>query len=175
MMLKKSTSLWFTLCLTGLIVPISIVTNNVRVSATNDTVIAQANPCAGKNPCASKTSKNVGGPLAKELQGKPVVVDIYATWCPACKNIAPTLSQLKQQYNGKAHFVIFDVSDKTKAAQSEARAKQLGLADFFAKNKSQTGSVTIVNPKTGDILTQYRNNNKLNDYTSVLNTAISQK
>jgi thiol-disulfide isomerase/thioredoxin len=30
--------------------------------------------------------------LAKQLQGKPVVVDIYASWCPACKNIAPTFS-----------------------------------------------------------------------------------
>uniref|UniRef100_UPI0035932352 TlpA family protein disulfide reductase n=1 Tax=Chamaesiphon sp. TaxID=2814140 RepID=UPI0035932352 len=61
-----------------------------------------ANPCASKvNPCAAKNSSSassVGGPLAQQLQGKPVVVDIYASWCPACKNIAPTVSQLKQQY-----------------------------------------------------------------------------
>ena len=49
------------------------------------------------------------GALAKELQGKPVVVDIYATWCAGCKNIAPTLSQIKQQYKNTAHFVVFDV------------------------------------------------------------------
>jgi thiol-disulfide isomerase/thioredoxin len=41
--------------------------------------------------------------LAKELQGKPVVVDIYATWCGACKNIAPTLSSIKQQYKNKSY------------------------------------------------------------------------
>ncbi|GAB4301713.1 MAG: hypothetical protein Kow0091_00140 [Geminocystis sp.] len=193
-MFKKSASFWLTLSLTSLVIPVSLVANNLRVSALeNNTVIAQANPCAGKNPCASnnpcagknpcagnnpcagKSARNVGGPLAKELQGKPVVVDIYASWCPACKNIAPTLSQLKKQYGNKAHFVVFDVSDKAKARQAEARAKQLGLEDFFNANKSQTGSVTIVDPKTGDILSQYRNNNKLSDYTSVLNTAISQK
>ncbi|MGF1589840.1 MAG: thioredoxin family protein, partial [Pleurocapsa sp.] len=49
---------------------------------------ASKNPCAGANPCASKT-ENVGGTLAQQLQGKPVVVDIYASWCSACKNIAP--------------------------------------------------------------------------------------
>jgi len=203
---KKSASFWLTLSLTSLVIPVSFLANNLRVSALeNNTVIAQANPCAGKNPCASanpcagknpcasknpcagknpcasknpcagKSARNVGGPLAKELQGKPVVVDIYASWCPACKNIAPTLSQLKKQYGNKAHFVVFDVSDKAKAKQAEARAKQLGLEKFFNENKTQTGSVTIVDPKTGNILSQYRNNNKLSDYTSVLNTAISQR
>jgi thiol-disulfide isomerase/thioredoxin len=57
-------------------------------SAQSGQILAQSNPCAGKNPCASKKG-NVGGPLARQLQGKPVVVDIYASWCPACKNIAP--------------------------------------------------------------------------------------
>ena len=42
--------------------------------------------------------------LARQLQGKPVVVDIYASWCPACRNIAPVLSQLKQQYKNKVNF-----------------------------------------------------------------------
>jgi thiol-disulfide isomerase/thioredoxin len=40
-------------------------------------------------------AKMAKGALAPQLQGKPVVVDIYATWCSGCKNIAPTLSDLK--------------------------------------------------------------------------------
>ena len=46
------------------------------------------------------------GKLAQQLQGKPVVVDVYASWCSACKNIAPTLSQLKQKYAGAVNFVV---------------------------------------------------------------------
>ncbi|PZV25447.1 MAG: thioredoxin [Snowella sp.] len=134
---------------------------------------AMANPCASKtNPCAGKT---VGGPLSKSLQGKPVVIDVYASWCPACKNIAPTLSQLKQQYAGKVHFVVLDVSDKASTAKSEAKAKELGLSKFFEANKTQTGSLTIVDPKTGKILAQERNNPDKKVYSKVLDQAIAKK
>jgi thiol-disulfide isomerase/thioredoxin len=139
---------------------------------------AVANPCASKpNPCAGKVkaSNSVGGQLAKQLQGKPVVVDIYASWCPACKNIAPTVSKIKQQYGDKITFVTLDVSDKASAAKAEATAKQLGLSKFFTANKTQTGSLTIVDPATGNILGQERNNAELTAYSSVLDSAIAQK
>ncbi len=145
---------------------------------------AVANPCASKpNPCASKpnpcagkkAATSVGGSLAKQLQGKPVVVDIYASWCPACKNIAPTVSQIKQQYAGKIHFVTLDVSTKASSAKSEAIAKQLGLSKFFAANKTQTGSLIIIDPATGNILAQHRNNPDLTAYSTVLNSAIAKK
>ncbi|WP_373539182.1 TlpA family protein disulfide reductase [Chamaesiphon sp.] len=135
------------------------------------------NPCAAKpNPCAGKkATSSVGGPLAKQLQGKPVVVDIYASWCPACKNIAPTVSKIKQQYGNKITFVTLDVSDKSSFAKAEATAKQLGLSKFFAANKTQTGSLTIVDPATGNILGQERNNADLTAYSTVLDLAIAKK
>lgn len=134
------------------------------------------NPCAAKpNPCAGKKAANSGGPLAKQLQGKPVVVDIYASWCPACKNIAPTVSKIKQQYGNKITFVTLDVSDRNSSAKAEATAKQLGLSKFFAANKTQTGSLTIVDPATGNILGQKRNNADLTAYSTVLDLAIAKK
>ena len=135
---------------------------------------AKANPCAAKaNPCASK-GKTIGAPLAQQLQGKPVLVDVFATWCPACKNVAPTLAQLKKDYAGKVNFVVLDVSDKSSTAQAEAKAKQLGLSKFLAKNKSQTGMLTIIDPATGKILAQHRNNANLTDYKTVLDAALTQ-
>lgn len=143
-----------------------------KTSASTGTEV-QANPCASKaNPCASKANW-VGAPLT-QLQGKPVVVDVFATWCPACKNIAPTLSQLKKDYEGKVHFVVLDVSDKSTTAEAEAKAKQLGLSQFLAANKAQTGLLTIIDPATGKILAQHRNNPNLADYKTVLDTALTQ-
>jgi thiol-disulfide isomerase/thioredoxin len=142
---------------------------------------SKANPCASKvNPCASKANpcaakaKSVGGPLAQQLQGKPVLVDIYASWCPACKNIAPTLSQLEKDYAGKVHFVVLDVTDKSTTAAAEAKARELGLSDFLAANKAQTGTLTIIDPATGNILVQHRNNANLAAYTTALNAALTQ-
>ncbi len=138
---------------------------------------AVANPCAAKqNPCAGKVkaANSVGGPLAQQLQGKPVVVDVYATWCAACKNIAPTVSQIKQQYAGKINFVTLDVSTKASSAKAEATAKQLGLSKFFAANKTKTGSLLIIDPATGNILTQHKNNPDLTAYSTVLDLAISK-
>ncbi len=139
----------------------------------------KVDPCAGKNadPCAGKkvSMDSVGGPLAKQLQGKPLVLDIYANWCSACKNIAPTVSQIKQQYAGKINFVTLDVSSQTNRDMAEATANQLGLGNFFTANKTKTGTLVIVDPATGNILAQHKNNPNIIAYSGVLDAMISKK
>jgi thiol-disulfide isomerase/thioredoxin len=135
--------------------------------------VAEAAVVIAQAKASSPSATTVGGPLAKQLQGKPVVVDIYASWCPACRTIAPTLSKLRQDYGTRVHFVVLDVSDKAKSEQSEAKARQLGLGAFLAANKTQTGMVTIIEPSTGKILAQQRNNPNTSAYTSVLNKALA--
>jgi thiol-disulfide isomerase/thioredoxin len=109
------------------------------------------------------------------LQGKPVVVDIFATWCAGCKNIAPTLSQLKNDYADRANFVVLDVSDKSTVEQTTQVAKKLGLEQFLDTTKSKTSTVAIIDPATGEILAMYKNNPTAADYTKVLDQAIAKK
>ncbi len=147
--------------------------------STDKVAEVKPNPCAAKdkaNPCAAKavSASSIGAPLSQKLQGKPVVVDIYASWCPACKNIAPTVSQLEKEYEGKVHFVVLDISDKSTTETAEATAKELGLSKFLAENRTQTGSLTIVDPATGKILAQYRNNPDKIAYTKVLDAALTK-
>ena len=138
----------------------------------------KADPCAAKkaDPCAAKSASaaSIGGPLAQKLQGKPVVVDVYASWCSKCQNIAPTVSELKKEYDGKVEFVVLDVSDKNTTAAAEATAQELGLSKFLAENKTQTGSLTIIDPATGKILAQHRNNTDKMAYTKVLDAALTK-
>ena len=123
---------------------------------------------------ANLIAKGETTPLAKQLQGKPVVVDIYASWCPGCKNIAPTLSQLKKQYGSKANFVVFDVTDSKTTQASMKMAAKLGLTSFFSANKAQTSTVAIIDPATGKVMKQFRNNADLAEYTGILDRAIAQ-
>jgi thiol-disulfide isomerase/thioredoxin len=129
---------------------------------------SKANPCASKaNPCASK-AKTSGGALAAELQGKPVIVDIYASWCPACKNVAPALATLKNEYKDKAHFVVLDVSDQATLAKSTATAKALGLEQFLTKNQSNTGLIAIIDPANSSVLLEKQNNADVATYKQTL-------
>jgi thiol-disulfide isomerase/thioredoxin len=92
--------------------------------------VKNISPAADLPTAATLIAKGESKPLAKQLQGKPVMVEIYASWCPGCKNIAPTISQLKKQYAGKANFVVLDVTDSKTTQASMRMAAKLGLTDF---------------------------------------------
>jgi thiol-disulfide isomerase/thioredoxin len=149
-------------------------TANTATAAKADPCAAKADPCAAKaDPCAAKV-RSVGGPLAAELQGKPVLVDVFAEWCSACQNIAPTLAELEQDYQDTVHFVVLDMTNNGTIAEAEIKATQLGLSQFLAETKSQTGTLTIIDPATGTILAQHRNNSDKSAYTTVLDSALAQ-
>jgi thiol-disulfide isomerase/thioredoxin len=122
---------------------------------------------------AGKTlDKSRQGRLAPSLQGKPVVVDIYASWCPGCRNIAPTLSQLRTQYGDRVHFVVFDVTDRNTTAVAAAKARELGLSAFFEAHKAQTSTVAIIDPSNGRVIKQLRNNPNINAYSATLDAEV---
>jgi thiol-disulfide isomerase/thioredoxin len=155
--------------------PIVAIVTTIATSITIGVISLQATAIpAGKASAPGQLIAKVDAPLARQLQGKPVVVDIYASWCPGCKNIAPTLSQLKQQYGEKMHFVVFDVSDSKNTQASMKMAAKLGLADFFNANKSKTSTVAIIDPATGKVVKQFQNNPDLAEYTTVIDRSIAQ-
>jgi thiol-disulfide isomerase/thioredoxin len=176
--MHKHANFLLKICVSSLVFTTSILATNVtNVSATEakspNTKTAQLYACAGESPC-TKQSKSVGSPLAKELHGKPLVIDVFATWCGKCKNIAPTLSQLKQKYSDKVNFVVLDVTDKGKLKVTKAMAEKLGLGKFLAENKSKPSTVAIVNPETGEILKVFKNNPNQADYTKVIDSALAE-
>lgn len=73
-------------------------------------VLAAPVMAAKKMPAFSgKTVNNLGKFDSATLQGKVVLVNFWATWCPPCRKEIPFLDKLQEKYRDKG-FVVVGVS-----------------------------------------------------------------
>ncbi len=56
--------------------------------------------------------------LVAQLHGKPVVVNVWASWCGPCTAEAPELAKVARATQGKVQFVGVDILDKLTPARA---------------------------------------------------------
>lgn len=56
--------------------------------------------------------------LLSSLKGKPVVVNVWASWCGPCTREAPSLAQASAQYAGRVQFLGVDIEDQLTPARA---------------------------------------------------------
>jgi cytochrome c biogenesis protein CcmG/thiol:disulfide interchange protein DsbE len=56
--------------------------------------------------------------MLTQLQGKPVVLNVWASWCRPCIQEAPDLAAAAREFAGKAQFVGLDVLDQLSPARA---------------------------------------------------------
>jgi len=76
---------------------------------------------------------------------KPVLVDLWATWCRPCLMVAPILDELADEYDGRISFVKVDVDQNPKTASRYGIMSIPTLLVF--KNGEPVSHIVGVRPK----------------------------
>jgi thiol-disulfide isomerase/thioredoxin len=59
--------------------------------------------------------------LIEELGGTPVVVNVWGSWCPPCREEAPILAAVSGEYEGRVQFLGIDILDDRASAREFIR------------------------------------------------------
>jgi cytochrome c biogenesis protein CcmG, thiol:disulfide interchange protein DsbE len=89
-------------------------------------------PCLGQGPSVD---------LAY-VRGTPLVVNVWASWCPPCVEEMPLLADMAREYGPEVRFLGIDLQD------DESRALEM-LADFDITYPSVVDKDGIVRPSLG--------------------------
>lgn len=76
--------------------------------------------------------------LASLAQGRPLVVNLWATWCPPCRREMPVLSAAQQQLAGVT-FVFANQGENPVTVQKYLTASQLVLANVVLDSRKKLG------------------------------------
>ena len=78
-------------------------------------------------------------------EGKPIVVDFWATWCGPCKKIAPDIEALAKEYEGQVTIGKCDV-DANDALTSKYGVRNIPTV-LFIKNGEVVDKQVGAEPK----------------------------
>jgi thioredoxin 1 len=69
-----------------------------------------------------------------QQSSKPVVIDVYATWCGPCKVVAPLFEELSKELGDKYTFAKLNV-DEAREIATEYRVTSVPTFLFIKNNK----------------------------------------
>lgn len=152
--LKKSTAkllaIGGVLILIGVIVSMQQSAPQVRiyssVSLDESLKLLDPGPKKGENAPAFKVTHYTGRTVdSKDLEGKPIVVYFWATWCGTCLENFKAIDKIYDEYGNKVAFIAVNVDPK------EGRTE---ISDFIKRHgfEKMENSFFIVD---GDMLKKY--------------------
>ena len=80
-----------------------------------------------------------GNPVKlSDMRGKPVVINLWASWCSPCKNEMPGFQNLAQKYDGEVVFMMVNVTgiDTMEDAQAFIQSQGYTFPVYYDKDNS---------------------------------------
>jgi thiol-disulfide isomerase/thioredoxin len=128
-------SILFTLSLLFLIQGCSDNSQEVAVEKANAVIASNDYELHDLNGTTLSITKSANNFILKGAEGKLVIYDIFATWCPPCRAIAPHLAELQKEFSNDLLVIGITIEeDKTNA-------------DLLAYQKEHNADYTLVNSK----------------------------
>ena len=99
-------------------------------------------------PARRKTLPDLRGPALTPppatlrlaaLRGRPVFIDVWASWCVPCREEAPLLARLWREHRHQIRFLGIDVNDSRGDARRFLRRYGLGYPSIFDREASLAG------------------------------------
>jgi len=60
--------------------------------------------------------------MLSDLQGKPVVLNFWASWCPPCKEEMPYFNNVYEDFGGEVHFMMVCLADGARETKESGMA-----------------------------------------------------
>ena len=118
-----------------------------------------------KNNKPTESSSN-----KQEEKEKVLLVEIFAAWCPGCKNVQDIVDKLVSN-SSDIKLIKLDVSTPSKVKESEKIASELGILDFYKSNKSKTSTIGVIAPTSKEIIGVFYNDDDINAYKVAIQNA----
>jgi thiol-disulfide isomerase/thioredoxin len=83
--------------------------------------------------------------LGELLGRQPVLIEFWATWCPNCKELEPSLLAIEKKYAGKVQFVGVAVSanESPELVRLYVQKHGLGGAQFYDRKGNATDAYDV--------------------------------
>jgi thiol-disulfide isomerase/thioredoxin len=83
-----------------------------------------------------------GTPVAlASLEGRPLVVNLWASWCPPCRREMPVLDQAQRRYPG-VEFVFVNQGESAREVENYLKAEGLALGQVLLDRTNRLGHAT---------------------------------